>query len=225
MRIASLPPALVLALVWACSPATDGAGGSPAPSSPEPAPAPTPQPDPAGGEARAAAVPAGHPQHARVEGTSFQNGCSADSGCFVGGCSSEVCSAEEGVSSTCEAPVDGWPTTGATCGCVAGQCIWYKAGAGETGGGETGGGGAGGSAGGQESSSGGQALPLQGNPCTAEDKCAAGLSCITYYGIAGPRGPAMKSCEVRCAADGSCPPGQQCATVADGPGQVCRPGR
>jgi hypothetical protein len=220
MRIASLPPVLLLALACACSPAADGSGGSPAPSSPEPAPAPAPSPDQGGGDARPAAVPADHPQYARVEGTSFQNGCSADSGCFVGGCSSEICSAEQGVSSTCEAPAAGWPNTGATCGCVAGQCIWYGAG-----GGGAEGGGNGGSAGGQESSSGGQALPLQGNPCNADDKCAAGLSCITYYGIAGPRGPAMKSCEVKCAADGSCPAGQQCTTVADGPGQVCRPGR
>ncbi len=65
-------------------------------------------------------------------------------------------------------------------------------------------------------------LPLQGQPC-AEGRCAAGLACVEYYGIAGPRGPRFTSCEIRCAAGGSCPAGQQCITIADGPGTVCRP--
>jgi len=221
MRIDLLIPALLLgAIACASPPSTDSntpSGGAPS----TPAPEPTPSPEPGGGAgggdggARAAAVPTSHPQYQRVEGTSFQNGCSADSKCFTGGCSSEVCSAEEGVSSTCEAPSAGWPSAGATCGCVDGQCIWYKGGsdpAGESG------------AGSESSSGPGAALPAQGSPCSGEGRCAKGLTCVTYYGIAGPRGPAMKSCEVRCGTGGTCPAGQSCTTVADGPGQVCRPG-
>lgn len=62
-----------------------------------------------------------------------------------------------------------------------------------------------------------------GQPCGAADACATGTECVKYYGIAGPRGPEFKSCEIRCKADDSCPPAHRCATIADGPGQVCRP--
>jgi hypothetical protein len=66
-------------------------------------------------------------------------------------------------------------------------------------------------------------LPGRGEPCSAEgDACAEGLECVTYYGIAGPKGPAFKSCETKCDAGQACPDGTSCQTVADGPGQVCR---
>jgi hypothetical protein len=45
---------------------------------------------------------------------------------------------------------------------------------------------------------------------------------VSYYGIAGPRGPEFKSCEIRCNPQGRCEGGRKCITVADGPGQVCR---
>jgi hypothetical protein len=61
----------------------------------------------------------------------------------------------------------------------------------------------------------------QGQPCQ-NGKCPAPLTCITYYGIAGPRGPAFTSCEIPCAGGAKCPKGQTCVVVADGPGQVCR---
>jgi len=61
-----------------------------------------------------------------------------------------------------------------------------------------------------------------GQPCGAGDRCAAGLSCVKYYGFAGPRGPEFKSCEVRCKDSSGCPKGTTCLTVSDGPGQVCR---
>jgi hypothetical protein len=64
-------------------------------------------------------------------------------------------------------------------------------------------------------------LPAQGLPC-ADGMCAAGLTCVEYYGVAGPRGPAMSSCEIRCPGGKGCPAGQICTTIADGPGQVCR---
>lgn len=74
-----------------------------------------------------------------------------------------------------------------------------------------------------ESSEESASLPAQGAPC-ADGQCGKGLTCIEYYGIAGPRGPRMTSCEIPCKGGGGCPDGQQCATIADGPGQVCRPG-
>ncbi len=65
----------------------------------------------------------------------------------------------------------------------------------------------------------------QGESCTAASgaQCDSGLSCLSYYGIAGPSGPEFRTCEISCAAPGSqCPSGQACVTVADGPGQVCQ---
>jgi hypothetical protein len=65
-------------------------------------------------------------------------------------------------------------------------------------------------------------LPAQSEPCPS-GACAAGLACVEYYGIAGPRGPKFTSCEVTCKGKGPCPAGQKCVTIADGPGEVCRP--
>jgi len=59
-------------------------------------------------------------------------------------------------------------------------------------------------------------------PCGPDDTCAPGLTCIAYYGFAGPRGPQFKTCEIRCKDDSVCPKGRSCATVSDGPGRVCR---
>ncbi|MEZ4400423.1 MAG: hypothetical protein R3B06_10415 [Kofleriaceae bacterium] len=60
-----------------------------------------------------------------------------------------------------------------------------------------------------------------GSPCGADGACPTGTTCVTYYGIAGPRGPAFSSCNIRCA-DQPCPAGLTCVTIADGPGQVCQ---
>ena len=79
-------------------------------------------------------------------------------------------------------------------------------------------------AGSGSSGSGSTVLPRQAEPCPA-GRCAAGLACVEYYGIAGPRGGKFTSCEIRCGRGGACPGGQRCVTVADGPGQVCRPSR
>ena len=64
--------------------------------------------------------------------------------------------------------------------------------------------------------------PGVGQNCGSGGACADGLECISYYGIAGARGPQFKSCEIRCSAEKQCPSGLACKTVADGPGQVCR---
>ncbi|MDB4962961.1 MAG: hypothetical protein JWP01_2960 [Myxococcales bacterium] len=63
-----------------------------------------------------------------------------------------------------------------------------------------------------------------GSPCD-QGACPAPATCVSYYGIAGPRGPQFSSCEITCADDkGGCPGGTTCVTIADGPGAVCRPG-
>lgn len=154
-------------------------------------------------------VPADHPLHGRLEGASFENGCRADADCFAAGCSGEVCSAQQGVTSTCD--VVDFSLEGASCGCVAGQCVWWRAGAAPVPV--------------PAEADAGAAQPTgasQGQPC-ADGRCAAGLTCLKYYGIAGPQGPEFSSCEIPCAdANAKCPDGQRCVTIADGPGQVCR---
>jgi hypothetical protein len=67
-------------------------------------------------------------------------------------------------------------------------------------------------------------LPGQGMPCTGDGRCAEGLACLSYYGVAGPQGPKFSSCELSCMnRPDVCPEGQRCIVIADGPGQVCRP--
>ena len=64
----------------------------------------------------------------------------------------------------------------------------------------------------------------QGGDCSGQNTlCASGTVCLAYFGIAGPQGPEFKSCEIPCSHPGAtCPLGQSCVTIADGPGQVCR---
>ena len=64
--------------------------------------------------------------------------------------------------------------------------------------------------------------PGMGESCGPNDACAQGLTCVSYYGIAGARGPEFKSCEIKCGDGTACPAGTKCITIADGPGQVCR---
>jgi len=64
-------------------------------------------------------------------------------------------------------------------------------------------------------------LAQLGASCSAA--CTAPATCATYYGIAGPSGPAFTSCELACADEpAACPTGTRCVTIADGPGAVCR---
>jgi hypothetical protein len=62
-------------------------------------------------------------------------------------------------------------------------------------------------------------------PACGDKTCAAGEQCISYYGIAGPSGPKFQECGIPCnprGANGGCPAGKRCQTIADGPGPVCR---
>jgi hypothetical protein len=73
-----------------------------------------------------------------------------------------------------------------------------------------------------------EAKPVEGpkNLVACGDKtCSEGEECISYYGIAGPRGPQFHECGIRCkqgAPNDGCADGKKCTTIADGPGPVCR---
>lgn len=159
---------------------------------------------------RKPAVPTDHPLHARFEGTDFANDCKTDGDCHAAGCSSEVCSADAGVITTCDVPLVSLPA-GTACGCVEDQCRWWNAE--------------------------GTTLPAVEPPpvepppveppkaSCATTTCEAPKQCIEYYGIAGPSGPKFVSCEIPCKAGAKtsgCPAGTTCVTIADGPGSVCR---
>lgn len=174
---------------------------------PTPPPAePTTSPGDDGGPlvTRRPAVPATHPLFDRFEGASFPNDCTADTDCHAAGCSSEVCSADAGVVSTCEALPVSLPA-GTACGCVESQCQWWN----------------------EE----GTPLPPLPQPSEPEASCATmqcepPTTCVEYYGIAGPSGPKFVSCEIRCdpthKKKSGCPEDMSCVTIADGPGSVCR---
>lgn len=191
---------LLIALVLLIFPPGCASAGEGRPmTAPDAGPSVKAPPPPSQGK-RVPAVDRKDPLYGRVEGENIENRCHGDSQCRVGGCSGEVCSAREGILTTCE--VRRWPQGRAACGCVEGECVWYRTG-------------------GEEGA--GPLLEGQGRPCR-EGECPAGLRCITYLGVAGPAGPRLDSCEVPCADPGAaCPDGQSCVTLADGPGRVCRP--
>jgi eight-cysteine-cluster-containing protein len=207
------PVVLALAL-FACSPLVQPQSGTPGQGSTH-----TKQ---AEGD-RSPAVPASSPNHDHFEGVAFRNACYDDRDCRASGCSQEVCSADRDVSTTCMEYPD--RPTGASCGCVQGQCIWYRVGpapAAEAPPPPAPAADAGVKLGPQAAAQ--AAAPDQGQPCP-EGRCAPGLQCMSYFGIAGPRGGAITSCEIRCGGAHPCPRNQECVQIADGPGQVCRPSK
>lgn len=207
-RVPSIASRFVLALVLlplACDKKPDAPPDRPPPQvDPPTVPEPVaddgtpPPPDPTAG--RTALVPESHPQFGRIEGDGFPNGCKEDGDCSIGGCSSEVCSAEQGVITTCEAiQIPGWPED-AECGCVSNKCAWWSASGATLPGGD----------------------PPKGHAC-GDAVCKAPHKCVEYYGIAGPSGPKFESCEIVCTpGKTTCPEGTECVTIADGPGNVCR---
>jgi eight-cysteine-cluster-containing protein len=141
------------------------------------------------------------PLYPRVEGERLDNLCRDDSQCRVGGCSGEVCSAAEGVVTTCE--MHRWPQGESKCGCVKGTCVWYRT---------------------EEQGNSASLLPGQGEACR-EGKCPPPLKCVKHSGADASARPEIDSCEIPCAKSGTtCPAGQACADLMEGPVRVCRPG-
>jgi hypothetical protein len=70
----------------------------------------------------------------------------------------------------------------------------------------------------------GSSAPRLGEKCGPNDACPAPTTCVSYFGIAGARGPEFKTCEIKCTPKDkkACPIGTTCHTIADGPGSVCR---
>ncbi len=168
---------------------------------------------------RVPAVPSASPNYDHFEGVAFANSCDSDRDCHAAGCSGEVCSADAEVTTVCTEYPD--QPKQATCGCVRNLCIWYVMGG----------------PGAPQAVEPDHAptvrarpepsplstLPDQGQKCP-DGRCAPGLDCITYFGPNGPKGGTLSSCEVSCLGGRSCPRGQSCVTVKDGPpGNVCRP--
>ena len=58
-------------------------------------------------------------------------------------------------------------------------------------------------------------------PCASDSECEPGVTCVSYYGIAGGQGPLFATCEIPCMSDSQCTNGMECTTIADGPGSVC----
>ena len=73
---------------------------------------------------RVPAVAPTSPHYAIFEGPSFRNDCHADADCKVGGCGGELCTAEPDVVTACVGYSD--QPRDATCGCITGQCMWYR---------------------------------------------------------------------------------------------------
>src|SRR5688572_16255763 len=67
-------------------------------------------------------------------------------------------------------------------------------------------GGGNGSGGGTGTGTGGGIGNGGADPCAAL-LCKKPYKCVTYYGVAGPKGPEFASCEVRCKGDADCPKG------------------
>ena len=63
------------------------------------------------------------PMYGRWEAPDYDNACWTDEQCVVGGCSGEVCAAED-VATTCEV-VD---TPPGECGCLQRECVWQTGG-------------------------------------------------------------------------------------------------
>lgn len=160
---------------------------------------------------RTPAIATTHPMYARFEGTSMNNACTSDSACAKGGCSGEVCSADKDVTTTCEV-IEGLPA-GAQCGCVSNTCVWYTADAGKPRPGKLA----------TKEKTAGKNPATPGVRC-GKKTCAAGEQCIEYYGIAGPKGPKLRTCGVPCklGKKGQCPAGKRCVMISDGAGAVCQ---
>jgi eight-cysteine-cluster-containing protein len=134
------------------------------------------------------------PHFGRFEGTGYDNACQTDADCGTGGCSGEVCAADDQtIYTTCEAIIG--PAGG--CQCVDNQCQWAETFCPHE-------------------------MPGVGQGCGPAGLCAEGLTCMTYCGISCAF--QFSTCEISCLDGNPCPDGLVCMTIYDGPGTVCRPG-
>src|SRR5262249_5447674 len=144
---------------------------------------------------RAPSVASTAANYNRVEAPSANNACTGDDQCVVSGSCGEVCAAVSVSTFTCETQ----PLGLGSCGCVAGRRVGSKA-----------------------LTPCGPDFGGRGQHCATDGTCAFGLTCVHYFGIAGPSGPTFASCETPCNDGQACPAGLNCVTIADGPGSVCR---
>lgn len=128
---------------------------------------------------------------------------------FLAACSSHAKTSETSSPSGSTPITDPTPATGS--GSAAADTGSANTGSANAGSAETG-----------SAGSGAAPVTARGEKCGEKDSCPAGLECVKYYGIAGPRGPQFSSCETKCDGGKACPAGTKCTTIADGPGAVCR---
>lgn len=62
-------------------------------------------------------------EYSKYEGVESENECSDDSACYTGGCSQEVCSAQNGVTSSCVAVSK---KENISCKCASNKCLWQS---------------------------------------------------------------------------------------------------
>lgn len=55
-----------------------------------------------------------------------QGRCQADSDCLPAGCSSQICSSDPDIVTTCEFREDFPDKNVYDCGCLEAKCVWYK---------------------------------------------------------------------------------------------------
>src|SRR5688572_31717795 len=103
-RMRKLSPLLAL-LLFGCKASESAAPDAPSNTDPPANTDPPPPPPPAGD--RTAAIAVDHPLYKRVEAPTAKNDCKTDADCSTGGCSAEVCAAEN-VTTTCEMPAEGF---------------------------------------------------------------------------------------------------------------------
>lgn len=55
-----------------------------------------------------------------------QGNCKSNSDCNLAGCSSQICSSDPSIATTCELIADHPKDQNYSCGCIESKCAWYK---------------------------------------------------------------------------------------------------
>src|SRR5262245_18410810 len=64
------------------------------------------------------------PDYATFEGMGFKYACVSDDVRHPSNCGNQMCSAEIVLGDVCR--IDAEPPPGASCGCVRGECVWWR---------------------------------------------------------------------------------------------------